>query len=114
MTEHVKNNNRLKWILLLVCLGINALVVHHSVSGESNLIFTKGPSQNNVGAFLYSALLSTGALVMAIYLSLENFQSSSKINFGILILILINLFFTGFHILINIANWAFSTPNNGF
>jgi len=83
MTEHIKNNNGSKWIPLLVCLGINALVVHHSISGESNLIFSKGPSQDNVGAFLYSALLSVGALIMAIYLSLKRYRNSSKINLGV-------------------------------
>jgi len=89
-------------------------VVHHLFSSESNLIFSKGASGDNIDAYAFSAWSAVGTLILSIYLSLKDFANSSKINFGILILILINLLLTGLNIFINLVAWVFSTPNNGF
>jgi len=112
MTEQrIKNHSGLKWILLFVCLATNAQVIHYLNSNEANLIFSKGPEHINTHAFSFSALFAVFTLILAIHLSLKDFTNSSKINFGILILILINLPLTGFNVFISLVGLIFSTPS---
>jgi len=110
MTKSIKASTKEKWFLLLICLIINALLVHHMTSGEANLLFSK---RDNDSVFLYSALFSIVILTTAIHLSYKDFMNSLKINFGILMMILINLFFTGLHIFLIIVTHTVSV-HNGF
>jgi len=97
--QPITKHNGLKWILLLSCLGINIY-----------FWFLEG-SEDELNVYFFGAFFTVVVLILGIYLSLKDSQDNSRINYGILILILINLLLTGFNVFILILAWGMSGPS---
>jgi len=113
MAEHIKNHNGLKWVLLLSCLGINALSSHYLFTNDANLIFSGRSDQDDINTFFFNTFFATSILILSIYLSLKDLGISAKISCEILILILIliNIVLISLNFFIMIVAISMSGPN---